>query len=221
MQYFSHSQVNIMPVSAVPSFLFELIGTVAFSVSGALVAIEKKMDLLGVIILGLMTAVGGGILRDISLGQHPPQALANPVWFLVAVGVSVLIFLPVVRHFIQSKQRIFDLVLLVMDSIGLGVFTVVGVSASISLVPDGNLLLQVCIGVLTAVGGGVMRDVLAGQTPFIFIKHFYACASLIGALLCAGLWQLFGAAPAMVLGAVAVVILRFLAAKFHWELPKS
>lgn len=206
---------------SVITFIFELIGTIAFSVSGALVAIEKKMDLLGVIILGLMTAVGGGILRDISLGQHPPQALANPVYFLVAVVVSLLVFLPVVRHFIQSNQRAFDLVLLVMDSIGLGVFTVVGIAVSKTLVPDGNLLLQVCIGVLTAVGGGVMRDVLAGQTPFIFIKHFYACASLIGALVCAGLWELVGMIPAMSAGAVTVIVLRFLAARFHWELPKS
>lgn len=206
---------------SVITFIFELIGTIAFSVSGALVAIEKKMDLLGVIILGLMTAVGGGILRDILLGQHPPQALANPVYFLVAVAVSILVFLPIVRHFIQSNQKALDIVLLVMDSIGLGVFTVVGIAVSKARVPDGNLLLQICIGMLTAVGGGVMRDVLAGQTPFIFIKHFYACASLIGALICAELWQAIGMIPAMSAGAVTVIILRFLAAKFRWELPKA
>lgn len=208
-------------IVSVITFIFELIGTIAFSVSGALVAIEKKMDLLGVIILGLMTAVGGGMLRDITLGQHPPQALANPVYFLIAVAVSLIVFLPVVRHFIQSNQKAFDIALLVMDSIGLGVFTVVGIAVSKTVVPDGNLLLQICIGVLTAVGGGVMRDVLAGQTPFIFIKHFYACASLIGALVCAALWKSIGMIPAMSAGALTVIILRFLAARFHWELPKS
>lgn len=206
---------------SVVTLIFELIGTVAFSVSGALVAIEKKMDLLGVIILGLMTAVGGGILRDMVLGQHPPQALADPVYFLVAVLVSVLVFLPVVRNYIRAKQKTFDIALLVMDSIGLGVFTVVGIAVSKAFAPQGNLLLQVCLGMLTAVGGGVIRDVLAGQTPFIFIKHFYACASLVGALVCAGLWQVTGMMLSMIAGAVTVIVLRFLAAKFHWELPKS
>ena len=206
---------------SVVTLIFELIGTVAFSVSGALVAIEKKMDLLGVIILGLMTAVGGGILRDMVLGQHPPQALADPVYFLVAVLVSVLVFLPVVRNYIRAKQKTFDIALLVMDSIGLGVFTVVGIAVSKAFAPQGNLLLQVCLGMLTAVGGGVIRDVLAGQTPFIFIKHFYACASLVGALVCAGLWKVAGMTLAMIAGAVTVIVLRFLAAKFHWELPKS
>lgn len=203
------------------TFILELIGTIAFSVSGALVAIEKKMDLLGVVILGMMTAVGGGILRDITLGQHPPQALTNPVYILVSLGVSLLVFLPVVRHLIQSRQHVFDIALLVMDSVGLGVFTVVGISVAKTVTPDGNLLLQVVVGLVTAVGGGAIRDVLAGQTPFIFIKHFYACASLIGALVCAGLWNLLGATPAMLCGAVTVIALRFLAARFRWELPKS
>lgn len=203
------------------TFVFEVIGTIAFAVSGALVAIEKKMDLLGVLILGMLTAVGGGILRDLILGHTPPVALTTPIYFLIAVLTALLVFFPFVRKFIQSNQKIFDIVLLVMDSIGLGVFTVVGISVAIAFVPDGNLLLQVFVGVLTAVGGGVMRDVLSGQTPFIFVKYFYACAALVGAILCALLWQAISESFAMCIGAAAVIILRFFAAYFRWELPKA
>ena len=105
----------------------EMIGTVAFAASGALTAMRKKMDLLGVIVLGVVTAVGGGMIRDILLGISPPLAFRNPLSVIVAIAVSVILFIPWVRHHLMHNQRLFDTALLVMDSVGLGVFSVMGI----------------------------------------------------------------------------------------------
>ena len=195
-------------------FAFEMIGTVAFAVSGACAAIEKEMDIFGVAILGTTTAVGGGIIRDLLLGVIPPAAFREPVYALAAILISLLIFLPGIRRLaVREGNR----VLLVMDSVGLAVFTVVGVRAGMVY---GNIFLAVFVGVLTGVGGGVLRDLFAGDRPYIFVKHFYACASLTGALITALCWPL-GETISMSAGAVPIVILRLLAAKYRWSLPRA
>ena len=205
-----------------PFFLpFEIIGTIAFAVSGALAGIEKKMDIFGVCILGLTTAVGGGILRDLILNITPPAAFRHPVFSLTAIAVSLILFLPSVRRLLARSQKAFDWTLLVMDSIGLGLFTVSGVQVALSFSGAGNLFLSTFVGVLTGVGGGILRDIFAGNTPYVFTKHFYACAAIIGALMCALLWPYMGDFFAMVTGAVATLVLRLLAARFRWSLPKA
>ena len=201
--------------------LFELIGTAAFAVSGAFVAIAKKMDLLGVAVLGMTTAVGGGIIRDVLLGVTPPASLRNPLYALAAIVCALLTFLPAVRRIFTERQNLCDRILLIADSVGLGVFSVVGVRAAIAAGFGDNLFLQVFVGAMTGVGGGVLRDVMADSTPYIFAKHIYACASLAGALLCAVLWRFFGELPSMIVGAVLTFVLRLLAAKFRWSLPKA
>lgn len=195
-------------------FIFELIGTVAFAVSGACVAIAKKMDILGVAVLGMTTAVGGGIIRDLILGITPPTAFQEPVYALLAVAVSLVVFIPKIRSLVSGQNNI---VLLMMDSVGLAVFTVVGVRAGI---PYENSFLAVFVGTLTGVGGGVLRDLFAGDRPYVFIKHFYACASLIGAVVTVLLWR-FGEEISMLCGAVVVLVLRLLAARYRWSLPKA
>ena len=161
----------------------ELIGIVAFSVSGAVSAFRKQMDLFGIIMLGACTALGGGVLRDIMLGITPPAMFENPVYAAVAALASLAVFIPQVRRLIGGN-RAYEIVMLVMDSLGLGVFTVVGIQTALEKSGDYGPFLLVCVGVLTGVGGGVLRDVLAGERPYVFVKHFYACASLIGAVLC-------------------------------------
>lgn len=113
--------------------IFSMIGIIAFSVSGAMTAIEKKMDVLGVVILGLTTALGGGVVRDIILGNTPPITFTSPIYSFAAIIISVFIFLPPVRKKIQVKKSIFDIILLIMDSVGLGVFTVVGIQTAYNL----------------------------------------------------------------------------------------
>lgn len=199
----------------------EMIGTVAFAASGALTAMRKKMDLLGVIVLGVVTAVGGGMIRDILLGISPPLALRNPLAVIVAIAVSVILFIPWVRHHLMHNQRLFDTVLLVMDSVGLGVFSVMGIWNALDFSPERSTFLLVFVGVMTGVGGGVLRDILAGNTPYIFVKHVYACASLLGATVCALLWRVVPNYVAMLTGMLCVLILRLLSAYFRWNLPHT
>lgn len=199
--------------------IFEIIGTIAFAASGAIIALNKKMDIFGVIILGLTTAVGGGVLRDVILGFTPPNMFRNPLYAIVAAGVSVLLFSSKIRRLAFKNQKVYDLCLLIMDSIGLGIFTVVGISVAYDRIIN-NPFFLVFLGVITGIGGGVMRDVMAGHTPYIFVKHFYATASILGAVATVILWAFVGETWSMVIGAVLIIVLRLLAAYFHWSLPK-
>ena len=156
-------------MSNVLVFVLELIGTAAFAVSGAIVGIKKQMDLLGVIVLGVCTAVGGGIVRDVILGVTPPATFHDPVYTLTAAAVSVLMFLPHVRARVGRHEPVFDRLLLVMDAVGLGVFTVVGVQCAYRQAEHDTLFLTVFVGLITGVGGFP----LPGKRPFCnFIIHF-------------------------------------------------
>ena len=201
--------------------LFELLGTIAFAASGAITGLSKKMDILGVTILGVITAVGGGVIRDVILGNTPPATFRNPTYALIAIGVSIIIFIPMVRRVLFKRQQIYDIIMLIMDSIGLGAFTVVGIQTAYAFDNSYNVFLLIFVGVVTGVGGGVLRDILAGNTPYIFIKHFYACASIIGAIICILLWKSTGQSVAIIGGAASVIILRLLAAHYRWSLPKA
>jgi len=199
--------------------LLELIGTLAFAASGALIAMKKRMDLLGVIVLGVITAVGGGILRDLILGITPPLAFRDPLCAIVATATCVLLLIPWLRRKLMHNHKLFEMVLHIMDSIGLGIFTVMGIWNAMAFDPDRSTFLLVFVGVLTGVGGGMIRDVLAGNMPFILVKYIYACASLIGALACALLWKLLPSYAAMTVGMLLVLIIRLLAGHYHWNLP--
>lgn len=201
--------------------ILELIGTVAFSVSGAMTAMKKNMDIFGVMILGLTTAVGGGVIRDLVLGITPPATFQNPVYAITALITAVIVFLPVVQQLFHRFQRAYDILMLLMDSLGLGIFSVIGVQAAYNLSGDFNLFLMAFVGVVTGVGGGVIRDMMAGNTPYIFVKHIYACASLAGALLCSVLWKSASAPVAMAAGMIVVLAIRLLSAHFRWSLPKA
>ena len=136
-------------------------------------------------ILGACTALGGGVLRDVMLGITPPTMFQDPAYAAVAALVSVVVFLPWVQKLLAGN-RAYEIIMLVMDSLGLGVFTVMGIQTALRKDPGYNAFLLVAVGVLTGVGGGVLRDVLAGERPYVFVKHFYACASLFGALAIVG-----------------------------------
>ena len=200
---------------------FELLGTAAFAVSGALTAVNKKMDVLGVMILGLTTATGGGIIRDIVLGYTPPAAFRNPIYSLVALLTSLIIFLPPVRRSIGRHETAFNNVLNVVDAIGLGIFTVIGIQAAHAETNAHGVYLYLFVGVVTGVGGGVLRDIFAGEKPSIFVEHIYATASILGAAVCVSLWEPAGRAAAMLAGLAVVVVLRVLAAFNKWNLPKA
>ena len=143
-------------------FAFEMIGTVAFAVSGSMTAVRKNMDLFGVMILGVITACGGGLTRDIILGITPPALFGTPKYVAVAAATAILVFIPGIRRWLMKSHRGFERILLLMDSIGLGVFTMVGMQAAYGCGVECSTFLAVSVGVITGVGGGVMRDVMAG-----------------------------------------------------------
>jgi len=194
-------------------YVMELIGTIVFAMSGAFVAIEQKMDIFGVIILGITTSIGGGIIRDVLIGAIPPSGLVTPIYSVIAIIVSIIMFIPSIRKHINLSSMFFVFV----DAIGLGVFTI---SGCIKALPFDNILFQLFLGVLTGVGGGVLRDVFATQKPMIFVRHFYALASLIGAVVFM-VFQNQNQIVAMSAGVAIIVVLRMLAAKFRWHLPKA
>ncbi|MCI6359499.1 MAG: trimeric intracellular cation channel family protein [Clostridiales bacterium] len=202
-------------------FIIELLGTVAFAASGALTGIEKRMDIFGVAILGVVTAVGGGVIRDLVIGITPPKAFQDPVYLIVALVVSVALFFPAVRRPLARSQKLFDTTLLLMDAAGLGIFTVTGITTAIGQANCRSVLLLFFVGMLTGTGGGVLRDILAGDMPYIFRKHIYASASLAGAgvfLLCR---LILPQSIAALIGIAVVMIIRFAAAHFEWNLPRA
>ena len=202
-------------------FVVNILGTLAFAASGAMIGLNKDMDIFGVCILGLTTATGGGVIRDLILGLTPPMAFQDPTCAVVALATSAVFFSRRVRRVLTRNRRHYDRLLFWMDTLGLGAFTVIGVELAFSQAERPTFFLLVFVGTLTGVGGGVLRDLLAQEVPYIFVKHVYACASLAGAILCAGLWGHVDSAAAMLSGMAAVVLIRILAAHYHWNLPKA
>lgn len=212
-----------MEYTEIITFTLEIIGTIAFASSGAMVGIEKNMDLFGVNVLGVVTAVGGGMIRDLILGITPPNMFRNSVYTIVAiVTCCVLFFIVYINKQILASQfrAAYDRVMMMFDAIGLGIFTVVGVNTAIKAGYENQIFLLIFVGMLTGVGGGLIRDVMAGVTPYILVKHIYACASMIGAIVCAALYWKIGEIQAMFLAAFIVMLIRFLAAKYRWNLPR-
>lgn len=201
----------------------ELLGIVAFSISGAVEAMKKEMDFLGVVVLGLVTAVGGGVIRDIVIGQVPPAAFENPKYAALALGVAAIAFLMGVifsKPKESGKLLLWNHVLLLSDAVGLGAFTILGIRSTQEKLGGDNIALLLFVGVITGVGGGILRDMFAGNVPYIFRKHVYATASIAGAVSYllldgAGYTQL-----AVICSLALVLALRVLAAHFQWNLPR-
>ena len=202
--------------------IMNLIGDVAFAVSGAMTAIEKKMDIFGVCMLGIVTTVGGGMTRDVLLGIVPPVALRHPLDIGVATLVSCIVFVWVARkkHRNQNQNPITTNMLNVSDAIGLGIFTVIGINVAQGQLKDADAFIMIVVGVITGVGGGVLRDVFSGSIPYIFKKHVYALASAVGAIAYVVLDDFVGVVWATLLCAVLVIVIRLLATYYRWNLPR-
>ena len=200
----------------------EMLGTIAFAASGAMVGVRKRMDIFGVCVLGFVTAVGGGMVRDIILGITPPNVFVNPSYALVAVITSLIVFAVVYvkRDVMDGKFKIiYDKSMLIMDTLGLAIFTVVGVNIGIQQGYLEKIFLLTFVGTITGVGGGLMRDVMAGEKPYIFVKHIYASASVVGSIVCVYMYRAFGVVVSMIASSAVILIIRYLAAKYHWNLP--
>lgn len=203
--------------------IVELIGTVAFACSGAMVAIERRLDLLGIIVLGVITAVGGGMIRDILIGVQPPSLFVNPIYVVTALAAVLVLFCimkfgGVYQQLLSSEG--YEVMMNVLDAIGLGVFTVVGMDTAMKAGYEDYRFLTVFLGVITGVGGGILRDIMAVQAPYVLKKHIYACASLAGALCYMWLLPRMDRNVAVVISACLVVAIRILARHYKWNLPR-
>lgn len=163
-----------MSVEELVLFVFEMVGTVAFAISGAMVAIKKRVDVFGVIVLSAMTALGGGIVRDILIGHLPPTMFSDYRYVMVAVITSVIVFIVayIFRDSYRKSEKTVDAVNNVFDALGLGVFTVMGAKVAIESGFTVNGILVVCLAVVTGVGGGLIRDVMLMEIPFVLKKEY-------------------------------------------------
>jgi len=196
-------------------YIFDLVGTATFAVTGALAAIRKRMDVFGVFVLAVITALGGGTIRDLLLDNMPPFYFRDPMYLVVAVGTALVVFLaPKIFYRLGTPIVIFD-------AIGLGVFTVIG--AEKAMAADLEFVPVILLGMLTGIGGGMIRDVLRREIPFVLQKEIYASAALFGAVV---FYVLIGPAgaplwAALLAGMLSTVVVRLLSVKYSLGLPKK
>ena len=195
-------------------YILDLIGTAAFAISGALAGIRRRMDLLGVLVLGIVTAIGGGTLRDILLGDTPPFCFNDETYLYVSILFALATFFA--YHIFDRYSN----ALLYFDAIGLGTFVVIGTGKALAF--ETGFIAAIILGMMTATAGGMMRDILSGQIPLILQKEIYASACLAGA----GLFYLLSKlqmahTTVMLLSATLVIVLRLLAIRHNWALPTA
>ena len=203
----------------------ELIGTIAFAISGAVIGITKRFDIFGVIIAGVLTALGGGTIRDLLLGNLPPAMFRNYIYLIFAVATCVLTFIvaSILKNRFSENIMVIDRVNNIFDAIGLGVFTVVGMNVAVNNGFQDNFFFVVFLGMMTGCGGGILRDAIIGEVPFVLSKRIYAVASIAGGVVYYLMYITL--AQNVVLSAVVAITLifalRMLASVFRWNLPKA
>lgn len=195
--------------------ILDLFGTMAFAVTGAFKAIEHKSDIVGIIILSTTTGVAGGVIRDIIFGKFPPTVVINPLYLIVTVVTGIVIFI------LYPSIKIHWNLFLKFDAVGLGVFTIIGASIAYNIFGL-NFLTMAFAGVLTAVGGGILRDVFVNEVPLVFVKELYASTSFIGVIILFVMLVMgINLYSATIPSILAVTSIRLLAIKYNWNLPRA
>ena len=204
--------------------ILEIAGTVSFAISGAMAALEKKVDLFGVIVLGITTALAGGIFRDMLVGRVPPAAFSDGTYMKIAFVTSVIVFLAawMFSDKYVNNIQVIDTINNIFDAAGLGVFTITGANVAMTMGYMDNNFFVIFLGTVTGVGGGILRDLMIGEIPFILRKRIYAVASLLGGCIYYVLLSKNVAdMTAAFIGIGIVFSLRMLATIFRWNLPKA
>jgi uncharacterized membrane protein YeiH len=205
------STISVYP--AIIHFL-DLFGTMAFAATGSFKAIEKKSDIVGVIILSIITGLAGGIIRDVIFGRFPPTGIVDPVYLLITISTGITIF------FLHPRLKKHWNLLIKFDAIGLGVFSVLGATIAYTLFGY-NFLIMAFAGVLTAIGGGILRDVFVNEIPIVFVKELYVTASFAGIVVFSALLIFIDPSIAAIIGVVSATSLRLFAIKYGWNLPRA
>lgn len=186
----------------------------AFAVTGAFKAIEHKSDIVGIIILASITGVAGGTIRDIVLGKSLPNSFLDPSYLIITLATGIILF------FLYSRLKKHWNVFLKFDAIGLGVFTIIGATFAFNIFGL-NFLVMVVAGMLTAIGGGILRDVFVNEIPIVFVKELYASASFAGVVVFYFILLIGGELYlATIIGIILTTGLRLVAMKYNWNLPK-
>ena len=201
-------------------FVLELIGAAAFAISGAMAAIKRKADIFGVVFLGVITALGGGVIRDVLIGQLPPKMFISYAYLLASLLVSLIVFFDAYirrEKYFANKDKLSE-INNIFDAAGLAVFTISGMNTAMGV--SDNVILILTLGVITGVGGGMLRDMMTNTMPKVLRKRVYAVASLIGGALYYVL-HLIGVNDILsaVIGMVTIFVLRVLATVYKWNLP--
>ena len=204
------------------SFL-EIIGVIAAAISGALVAVKANLDIFGVVFIGAITAVGGGLTRDLLIGATPPAIFSNLHLLFIAMTTALIVFTVAYvasKKFEVIRQKI-SVINNIFDAIGLASFTVIGLDVAFLSGLSHNPFLTVTLGMITGVGGGIFRDILTATTPYIFKKHVYAVATMLGGIV---YYLLRSCTQNIQLASLVAMLLvfgvRMLATKYRWKLPK-
>ena len=194
-------------------YVLDLFGTVAFAITGAFKAIEKKFDVVGILVLATITGVAGGTIRDVILGRIP-NSIADPTYIVATIASGIIIF------FLYSRLKKHWNLFLKFDAIGLGVFTIIGATFAYNVFGL-NFLAILLAGILTAAGGGILRDIFVNQVPIVFVKEFYLSASFIGIVIFSIiLYFTEDIYYATIVGIILTTSLRLIAIKYNWNLPK-
>ncbi|HPW94031.1 MAG TPA: trimeric intracellular cation channel family protein [Fibrobacteraceae bacterium] len=194
--------------------LIDLLGTLAFAISGASKAIYYKLDWLGLLVMAIVTGVGGGITRDLLLGSTPPLALQNPNYIMVCIAGAFLTLI------VEKRFRFFMKLTLIIDALGLGFFTAVGASKAAQM--DSSALTIVLLAMITAAGGGLIRDLLVSEIPQVLRSDFYATAALLGGLLFLALENTsYSFSTQILITTFFTFVIRIIAIRHKLHLPKT
>ncbi len=193
-------------------YTLDLAGTFVFAISGTLTAANKKFDLFGAFVIAFVTALGGGTIRDILIGSQPVSWMLD-LNYLAIIGTAVIASFFFKKHIQKLRKTMF-----LFDTIGIGLFTILGLQKTLLL--EISPIIALMMGTVSAVFGGVLRDILCAEVPLIFRKEIYATACLAGGLLFLLLTNLQVNYDASIWGTVLfIIVLRTLAVKRHWSLP--
>jgi uncharacterized membrane protein YeiH len=205
-------------------YIIELIGVISFSAAGAMIAIDKETDMLGVLILSLVTCFGGGLTRDVILTDRLPALFSMHVELIICVSTSFLIFLSAAmfkREYVAEEETV-NKINNVLDALGIGIFAAAGTGMFV----DKGALVAVFAGTVTAVGGGLLRDIMLRDVPFILCKKVYCVAVILGS----ALYYIFetyvftgteGSVASTIICLSVVFIIRMCATRYKWHIPKA
>jgi len=192
--------------------ILEILGTAAFAISGALSAMNRKLDIFGIFIIAFVTGIGGGTVRDILIGNTPVTWMDNIIYLYLIGIVSILTII------FRKKINYLKTSLFLFDTIGLGIFTIIGVETGIQ--NNLNPIISIALGVMTGTFGGVIRDILCNEIPVIFRKEIYATACLIGGLVFIILHELGVEREIIyIVTSLIVISIRLVVVKFKISLP--